>query len=619
MPWVTIILSMIASTCLTLATIYGLAWFWNRASWAQLAFAVAAVSTAAFAFCELRTIRVQTLPELFAAMGVGHVSLFVWLASMTWFVWFYLGAGRLWLAWTICGLRALYLLLNFVSGPSINYREVTSLQTVSILGERIVVSDGVPNPWMLVGNLSVLLLIIFVADACAATWRRGDHRKALMVGVSVEVFLVLGLIEDVLIFWGNGLAPIIFSPLFLGVLAVMAHELSISLFRAPQLLEELQVSQSGLHESEERLSLAIDAVDFGVWTSDLASGAVWASEKYRQLFGFTLSEELDRNALLGRLHPDDHEDVLQAHARAVTDVDQGRYQAEYRLMQPDGTIRWIASLGRVERDATGRPVLMRGVCREITAGKRMEHETFLLRQELAHAGRVSTLAQLATGLAHELSQPLSAILRNAEAGALLLRTASPSLDDLNAILVDIRKDDERAGNVIDRMRRLLKRQTLAMEPLSVGSVVDDVVGLVRADAASRQVNLHLNIPVGLPQIRGDRVQLQQVLLNLVLNGMDALNGTQRRGRGVNVAARLESECLVEVAVSDDGPGIANWALANLFDPFFTTKPGGMGLGLPISRAIVEAHGGRLWAADNTGGGAVFCFTLPVADIGIAAD
>jgi C4-dicarboxylate-specific signal transduction histidine kinase len=249
----------------------------------------------------------------------------------------------------------------------------------------------------------------------------------------------------------------------------------------------------------------------------------------------------------------------------------------------------------------------------------MAHERFLLRQELAHAGRVSTLAQLATGLAHELSQPLSAILRNAEAGALLLRTASPSLDDLNAILVDIRKDDERAGNVIDRMRRLLKRQTLAMEPLSVGSVVDDVVGLVRADAASRQVNLHLNIPVGLPQIRGDRVLLQQVLLNLVLNGMDALNGTQRRGRGVNVAARLESECLVEVAVSDDGPGIANWALANLFDPFFTTKPGGMGLGLPISRAIVEAHGGRLWAADNTGGGAVFCFTLPVADIGIAAD
>ena len=498
MPWVTIILSMIASTCLTLAAIYGLAWSRHRASWAQLAFAIAAASTAAFTFCELWTIRVETPQELLMAMRLGHVSQFVWLASMTWFVWFYLGAGREWLAWTICVLRALYLLLNSVSGQSVNYLEITSLQTIAVLGERITVSDGVPNPWMLVGNLSALLLIAFVADACVAAWRRGDHRKALMVGTSVEVFLVLGLVEDVLIFWGDGLAPIIFSPLFLGVLAVMAYELSTSLFRAPQLLQQLQVSQSGLHESEERLSLAIAALDFGVWTSDFTNGTVWASEKYRQLFGFTLSENLDRKILLQRVHPDDHDHVLGARARAIADVDQSRYQAEYRLMLPDGTIRWISALGRVERDASGRPVLLRGVCREITANKRMEHETQLLRQELAHAGRVSTLTQLATGLAHELSQPLSAILRNAEAGALLLRSSSPSLDELKAILADIHKDDERAGNVIDRMRRLLKRQTLAMEPLNVGSLVDDVVGLVRGDAASRYVTLRLDIPDDLP-------------------------------------------------------------------------------------------------------------------------
>ena len=238
---------------------------------------------------------------------------------------------------------------------------------------------------------------------------------------------------------------------------------------------------------------------------------------------------------------------------AIAGADGGRYQTEYRLMLPDGATRWISSQGRVEFDATGQPVLIRGAARDVTARKQAEQETQLLRQEIAHAGRVSMMGQLASGLAHEINQPLASILRNAEAAELFLQHPSPDLDEIRAILSDIRSDDERAGQVIDRMRGLLKRQTLDTGRLDVGALVGDVAALVRVDAATRQVKLDVDVPADLPHVRGDRVQIQQVLLNLILNGMDALNGTRLEDRRVDVTARLDGAQLVEIAVGDAGP------------------------------------------------------------------
>ena len=193
MSWVTVIWSMIASACLTLAVIYFLVWYRNRAEWAHLLFSVTAASTTAFTFCELWMMRAETPGELLAAIRWAHVPLFFWLVSITWFVRIYLGAGRLWLAWTISGLRAFSLLLNFLAAQNLNYREITSLRHIQFLGEPVTVFTGVPNPWMLVGQSAVLLLLVFVADAIVTAWRRGDRRKALMVGGSVEFFLLAGL------------------------------------------------------------------------------------------------------------------------------------------------------------------------------------------------------------------------------------------------------------------------------------------------------------------------------------------------------------------------------------------------------------------------------------------
>jgi signal transduction histidine kinase len=223
------------------------------------------------------------------------------------------------------------------------------------------------------------------------------------------------------------------------------------------------------------------------------------------------------------------------------------------------------------------------------------------------------MGQLASALAHEINQPLGAILRNAEAAELFMQDASPDLDEIRAIVADIRKDDQRAGAVIDRMRGLLKRQPLNTRELDVSELVGDVRALVRADAAARQVKLEVHVPGDLPPVRGDRVHLQQVLLNVILNGMDALDGTSGTENRISVIVSRNGNQTVEIAVSDTGSGIPADKLAHIFDPFFTTKPNGMGMGLPISRTIIEAHGGRFWAENNASGGATFRFTLPIAE------
>ena len=374
---------------------------------------------------------------------------------------------------------------------------------------------------------------------------------------------------------------------------------------------ESRRSEAESRESEERLLLAAEAAHLGIWVRDFSRNDIWATDSWRALFGFAKSEPLDLNHFLDRLHPDDREMVQRTLATAVEG--DGRYEMEYRVVLPGGQIRWITSRGRVQFDGAGTPILERGVSLDVTERRKTEREAQLLRQEVAHVGRVSMMGQLSAALAHEINQPLGAILRNAEAAQLFMQSASPDLDEIRASLAAIIKNDQRAGAVIDRMRALLKRHELEVIRLDVGDVIGDVVTLARADAVSRHVKLDADIVGDLPPVRGDRVHLQQVLLNLVLNGMDAVNGTNQEERRVTVTARQGAAPMVEVSVGDTGPGIPAEILASVFDPFFSTKPNGMGMGLPISRTIVEAHGGQLWAETNHGGGATFRFTLPIAE------
>jgi C4-dicarboxylate-specific signal transduction histidine kinase len=288
------------------------------------------------------------------------------------------------------------------------------------------------------------------------------------------------------------------------------------------------------------------------------------------------------------------------------------YEGEYRLALPADSERWIVTAGRVQCHEAGGAWRMHSVIREITERRRAQKEAALLRQEIAHVGRVSMMGQLASALAHEINQPLGAILRNTEAAELFLQDASPDLGEIRAILADIREDDQRAGAVIERMRTMMKGDALETRTIDVAELLDEVTRLTRGDAVARKVKLDVDVPDDLLPVRGDRVHLQQVLLNLILNSMDALNGADPQDRRVAVSARLNGAQTIEIAVRDWGHGIPADKLAHVFDPFFTTKATGMGMGLPISRTIIEAHGGELWATNNEDRGATFHFTLKTA-------
>lgn len=274
-----------------------------------------------------------------------------------------------------------------------------------------------------------------------------------------------------------------------------------------------------------------------------------------------------------------------------------RLVAGLLLVGLGGVLAWSWSRQRIAR-ATER--------------ERLLHETLELREELTHSSRVSTMGQLASGLAHELSQPLGAIQRNAEAAELLMEQSPLDLEEIRAILTDIRQDDQRAAGVIDRMRSLLKRRPVAWIRLTVGDLVQEVATLVQPNAIQQKVRISIEIPRDLAMVRGDRVQLQQVLLNLLLNGMDAMNQQPPETRRLSVRARKTESQMIEVSVQDSGPGIPAQSFDRVFEPFFTTKDHGMGMGLPVSKTIIEAHEGRIWAENRPAGGACFCFTLPVA-------
>ena len=268
-----------------------------------------------------------------------------------------------------------------------------------------------------------------------------------------------------------------------------------------------------------------------------------------------------------------------------------------RAWVQDGLLQGLQIVGEVFANALART--------------RGDQEMQRLRQELAHIGRVSAMGELTASLAHELNQPLTAILNNAQVAQHLLAADPVDVVEMREILNDIVADDKRAADVIQRLRRLLRKGDLEYVPLDLNEIVTEVARLVTSDATIRNVSMRLTLAPDLPNVCGDRVQLQQVVLNLVLNGLDALRAPEASERSLVIRTFRDGESAVGVAVQDWGPGIAAKDVGHIFEPLYTTKREGIGMGLAIARTIVGAHGGRLTAENNAGGGATFRFTLPL--------
>jgi two-component system sensor kinase FixL len=604
MSWITILWSMNAAASLSLAAMYFVVWLHRRKDWSLALFFCSAISVSVIAMMELASMRTTTPEQYLTLLRWAHVPFWMMVVSLVWFVVLYLRAGQLWLAWTFSIVRTVALAINFLTPGNLNFREITGLRKLSWWGaESVSTPMGITNPWTLVGQLSLLLLVIFAADAMLSLWRRGERRSALFLGGGILFFVIVTITQSIMIYWGHAATPFFMSFSYLPIVAAMGYELSKDVLRAGKLNDDLR-------ESQQQMRLAATATHLAIWNWDMVRDEIWVADEGRALYGVAPDERITWARFADTLHADDR-DHLQAAVDAAR-LGQESFSAEYRVVLPDGSARWIEALGKTEYNGGGHAVRMRGVSLDVTARKETEQQVQQHRDELAHLSRVTMLGELSGSLAHELNQPLGAILRNAEAAEMYLQSPNPDLDELREIIADIRKDDQRAGDVIDRLRALLKRQEIQPQPVPLDAVVGEVLALIHADATTRRMRLKSEIPPGLPLVLADRVQLQQVLLNFLLNGMDAMANTADGERTLLVRAAAAGDGFVEAAVTDRGGGIDADRLEHVFEPFFSTKPQGMGLGLAISRTIVLAHGGKLWVENNPDRGATFRFTLPIA-------
>lgn len=608
MNFVTIVWSGAAAAAFLLALVHAAVWFYDRSARSSAALAIVAFSLVGVAFCELGMMGSQTPEEFLLWIRWCQLPLFFLISFVPVFVRTYFGTGKTWLMWSVIATRAAILVINFAAPASFNFSHVASLHTGYFLGSQIsLVGESVTGPWQWLATLNCLLFLAFIVDATRSHWAKGDaesRRNAVVIGGSVLLFATVSVLSTQLAIWHVAVVPMLVTPPYLFILLAMAFELSRDTLRARSLLIRLR-------ESDNRLELAVDAAQLGLWSWESGGVRLWATARARQCFGFGEEEPVELAAVRARVHPDDYSRLLQGLEASVRRAEPWR--AEFRVCAPPAeALRWISVQGQAVVDPHGKLTLVRGVLRDISGQKQAQAESDELRREVNHAGRVSMLGQLSSSLAHELSQPLGAILRNVEAAEILLDSPHPDLVELRAIVSDIHKDDRRAGDIIDRLRALLKRRQLQFQPLAIDSLVNDVSSLVRADAASRHIEFACATEQNLPPVSGDRVHLSQVLINLILNGMDSIDESADPRRRVELAARPRDALHLEICVTDTGCGIRPDALARVFDPFYTTKEGGMGMGLAVSRAIVEAHGGQLLAANGSGGGAVFTIVLAVS-------
>ncbi len=314
------------------------------------------------------------------------------------------------------------------------------------------------------------------------------------------------------------------------------------------------------------------------------------------------------------LHPEDFPETARAFYQAIQTGEP--YEAVHRLRRADGQYRWHHARAEPLRDKEQRIIQWYGLSVDIDERKKAEEglrrsESYLAEAQmaLAHANRVATTGQLTSSIAHEVNQPITAAVTYALAARRWLSAEPPKFHEVDDALSLIVKEGNRAGEVVGRIRALIKKAPARKDAVAINDAILEVIALTRTEAANNSVSVRTQLADGLPRVQGDRVQLQQVLLNLIINAIEAMRDIGEKERELLVSSRNEPDG-VSVEVRDSGPGFAPATLERVFEAFYTTKPGGLGLGLSICRSIIEAHGGRLWATRCEPPGALFQFTVP---------
>jgi PAS domain S-box-containing protein len=377
--------------------------------------------------------------------------------------------------------------------------------------------------------------------------------------------------------------------------------------------KELRASEEALRRSEAYLAEAQRLSHTGTLAFNATAPAYWSEESYR-IWGLDPLQGLpSRETVLQRIHPDDRQSVNVETEEALRQ--KRDFTLEFRIVLPDGTVKYIESTGRPLLSANGELVEMVATHVDATERKRAQEEHERLRAleaDLAHMNRLSIMGELTASLAHEILHPIASARNNARAAMRFLDMSPPNMAKVREALACIVRDADRGKDIVDRIRAQIKKAPPRNARFDINQAIGEVIEMVRAPIEKNRVSVRTHLAAGLPSVWGDRVQLQQVVLNLVLNAIEAMGSVEERARMLSIRTEQRGPEGILVAVHDSGPGVDPEHLQRVFDPFYTTKNSGLGMGLSICRSIIDAHGGRLWADTNEPRGAVFEFTLPPA-------
>jgi PAS domain S-box-containing protein len=369
----------------------------------------------------------------------------------------------------------------------------------------------------------------------------------------------------------------------------------------------LEIAFAEIRKSEVQLRLIIDTIPGMVFTTSNEGKLEYVNVRILNYTGKDLAELADSRWTCV-IHPDDVELALDAWLQSV--ATGLPHEAEWRMLRADGAYRWFHNRVESLRDDEGRIIRWYGLLHDIDDRKNAEEVARKAQVELAHVTRVMTMGELVASIAHEVNQPLGAIVTNGRTCVRLLSRDVPDIDKSLEVIGRMITDGMRASEVIKRIRDLLHKTPVEKVPLNINETIQEVIALVGNDVVRSKVELKAELEADLPPVLGDRIQLQQVILNLILNAKDAMSGVQTNPRELQMTSGKTNGGAIVVAVRDTGRGLDAKDVERIFDPFFTTKPEGTGLGLSISRTIIEAHGGTLWATQNEDKGATIQFTLP---------
>jgi len=598
MSWITVVWSMNAAACLTLAAFYCVVWLRQRENWVHLLFSSSAVAVAAIAGFELAMMHAQTVGQYEALLRWIHVPTWALTVSLVGFVRLYLRAGRPWLAWTICGLRTVVLILNFILTPNLNYRQINSIRQFSWGGDIISVPVGVANPWGVLSQVSLVLLLIFFIDATITVWRRGDRERALVVGGSM-IFGAMLAWHVPLVIWGIIEIPFFLCFAYSGIVVAMAYELGNDIARAAQLARELEAS-------DKRLNLAADSADLGLWEWDLNKDEIWVTPTRRAQLGFPVSGKITFEDLISRWHVDDRDKVREAVKDAI---ENGKdYEAEFRVVLADGSVRWIAARGRAQASGPGEPMRLLGVSVDITARKEAgiiaqlqrdeleqlrQQKTALLEKEVAERARlerevIESCAREQRRIAYDLhdgvGQHLVGVALSAKLLEQELRAAHPAEAKKASAIV-------RLANEAARQARLTARNLEGVDG------VGDLKTALQALAASVRRNCSVNgivktdassLPISAPVA----AQLYRIAQEAVHNAVE--HGGARK---VEIGLGFNHQNMV-LRIRDDGKG-------------FDASDGSNGMGLRIMQYRAQCIGGSCDVQSNRADGTIVTCRVPL--------